>query len=952
MKITMKKTLSVWLLAAISVPGVAQVPANKADTAGLPRMLDEVAITGYSPATRRQYTGAVSTIPGSAINNIPMASFDQLLQGRAAGLYVASGSGQPGAAARVLIRGQATYGGTVSPLYVVDGIAVESGVFMSMNPADFESVTVLKDANATALYGSRGANGVIVINTKRGKAGDISLRFNTQHGFSQPARNHFDMMSTEERLRFEEEVGQETGRTIGAGWTFSPLNPANASLPASTKTRYAAILDSMRHINTDWQDQFLRRAAPYHEYELSASGGSESIRFYSSASYLKQEGIVKRSGLERYSFRTNLDVRTKRFSAAINTAVGYTNNSLIESENTSSGPNPIAALYYALPYEAPYVNGVLMHSGNKKQLGGAFDTREGSNAIERMENSTYKVNQLKGMISTDLKYYFTDWLYASSNLGFDYRENVETRTIRPGSFSGGQDGVPGKQGMHREEMIRYYQFTATTGLTFDRTLQEKHRLTAGAFYEFNRIKYSNMAVTGYGITPGLDGTLSGVTPGSALNSFIPQVGGRKTGSALISLVGLARYLYDDKYSLNLSYRRDGSSSLPEKNRWHGFYSVGAGYDLGKESFMQDISWVNTLRVRSSYGSSAAPSAQNFAYASGYGASRYDGAPAIVPTSAGNAEFNWEYTNTFNTGLDIELLNRRIRLVADWYNRSTKGLFLEEQLSQTSGFTSRPINAGTIRNRGVEADLSGDIIRTENLTWTAGFNIAFNKNRVTNLGGTNEFTVGTYILRVGLPVNSHYIVKWGGVDPQTGKAFYYDRNGNPTSSYNVATQSVADFGSTEPRYNGGFYTRLTWKGFSANVFFTYAQDFLRYNAIEVYTLNNNSFAASNQSRRWLDRWRKPGDVTDIQSFSDRRNYTSRDLQDASYVRLRNAKLSYNIPAELLKPTQFLRQATVYLQGQNLLTFTEWDGLDPEDNNGNAFFEYPSPRTITAGVSIQF
>ncbi|WP_346317273.1 SusC/RagA family TonB-linked outer membrane protein [Chitinophaga sp. YIM B06452] len=948
----MKKTLSVWLLAAISVPGVAQVPSNKADTAGVPRMLDEVAITGYSPATRRQYTGAVSTIPGSAINNIPMASFDQLLQGRAAGLYVASGSGQPGAAARVLIRGQATYGGTVSPLYVVDGIAVESGVFMSMNPADFESVTVLKDANATALYGSRGANGVIVINTKRGKAGDISLRFNTQHGFSQLARNHFDMMSTEERLRFEEEVGQETGRTLGAGWIFSPLNPANASLPASTKSRYAAILDSMRHINTDWQDQFLRRAAPYHEYELSASGGSESIRFYSSAGYLKQEGIVKRSGLERYSFRTNLDVRAKRFSAAINTAVGYTNNSLIESENTSSGPNPIAALYYALPYEAPYVNGVLMHSGNKNQLGGAFDTREGSNAIERMENSTYKVNQLKGMISTDLKYYFTDWLYASSNLGFDYRENVETRTIRPGSFSGSQDGVPGKQGMHREEMIRYYQFTATTGLTFDRTLQEKHRLTVGAFYEFNRIKYSNMAVTGYGITPGLDGTLSGVTPGSALNSFIPQVGGRKTGSALISLVGLARYLYDDKFSLNLSYRRDGSSSLPEKNRWHGFYSVGAGYDLGKESFMEGLSWINTLRVRSSYGSSAAPSAQNFAYASGYGASRYDGAPAIVPTSAGNAEFNWEYTNTFNTGLDIELLNRRIRLVADWYNRSTKGLFLEEQLSQTSGFTSRPINAGTIRNRGVEADLSGDIIRTENLTWTAGFNIAFNKNRVTDLGGTNEFTVGTYILRVGLPVNSHYIVKWGGVDPQTGKAFYYDRDGNPTSSYNVATQSVADFGSTEPRYNGGFYTRLNWKGFSADVFFTYAQDFLRYNAIEVYTLNNNSFAASNQSRRWLDRWRKPGDITDIQSFSDRRNYTSRDLQDASYVRLRNAKLSYNIPEQLLKPTQFLRQATVYLQGQNLLTFTKWDGLDPEDNNGNAFFEYPSPRTITAGVSIQF
>ncbi|MGN6510566.1 MAG: SusC/RagA family TonB-linked outer membrane protein, partial [Chitinophaga sp.] len=820
------------------------------------------------------------------------------------------------------------------------------------NPSDFESVMVLKDANATALYGSRGANGVIVITTKRGKTGDISLRFNTQHGFSQLARDRFDMMNTQERLQFEEEVGLETGRTLGAGWIFSPLNPANASLPASAKARHAAILDSMRQINMNWPDQFIRSAAPFHEYELSASGGTESVRFYSSANYLNQQGIMKRSGLERYSFRTNLDVQTKKFTAAINTAIGYTNNNLIESEASSSGANPIAAVYYALPYEYPYVNGVLMHSGNRSQLGGAYDTREGSDALEKMENTTYKVNQLKGLVNTDLKYHFTDWLYASSNLGMDYRENVETRTIRPGSYSGSQASVPGRQGMRREEMIRYYQFTATTGLTFHRTLRSRHHLTAGAFYEFNRIKYSNMAVTGYGITPGLEGSLSGVTPGSALNGFIPRIGGSKTGSALVSLVGLARYLYNDKYSLNVSYRRDGSSTLPEKNRWHGFYSIGAGYDLSRESFIERIGWINTLRVRASYGSSAAPAAQNFAYSAGYGASRYDGQPAVIPISVGNAEYDWEYTNTLNAGIDVELLDRRIRLIADWYNRSTEGLFLDEQLSQTSGFSSRPINAGTIRNRGVELDLSGDIIRGKALTWSAGFNIAVNNNRVMDLAGANEFTMGTYILRVGLPVNSHYVVKWGGVDPQTGKAFYYDRDGKPTPNVNVATQSVADFGSSDPRYTGGFYTRLSWKGLSADVFFTYAQDFFRYNANEVYTLNNNSFATSNQSRRWLDRWRKPGDVTDIPAFSETRNFTSRDLQDASYVRLRNVRLSYNIPAAILQPTRFLRNATVYVQGQNLLTFTKWDGFDPEDNNGNAFFEYPSPRTITAGVSIQF
>jgi TonB-linked SusC/RagA family outer membrane protein len=809
---------------------------------------------------------------------------------------------------------------------------------------------VLKDANATALYGARGANGVIPITTKRGKAGDTRITFNTRHGVSMPTRNRFDMMSTTERLRFEEEVGLEAGgRTLGPGWRFSPKNPANANLAPAVKERYAAILDSMGRINTNWRDQFMRSSAPFHEYELSAAGGTENVRFYTAGNYLKQEGMAYRSGIERYNLRSNLDFNAKNFSAAVNMAVGYSNNDYIDNEGSTAVGNPFAAVYYALPYEQPYVNGQLMHTGNKDKLGGAYDTREGSDALERMQNTTYRVNQLKGLVNTQMRYNFTGDLYASANFGMDYRENVDTRTVKPGTLSAAS--TPGGQGLHREEMSRYYQFTANTGLTYAKHFRERHHFTAAGFYEFNRMKTSGMRVTGYGITPGLSGTLSGVTQGSALNSFIPQIGGGKSGFAMASWIALARYSYADKYTLNATYRRDGSSTVPEQNRWKGFYSIGAGYDVSKEAFLQPQRWLNTLRVRASYGTAASPFPGNFAYAAGYGASRYDGSPAIIPTSPGNDAYDWEYTKIFNAGIDLELFDQRLRLVTDWYNRRTEGVFVDELLSQTSGFSSRLNNAGTVRNRGLEVDLSGDLVRSADFTWFARLNFTYNKNKILSLGKVKEFTQGTNLFRVGLPVNSHFVMKWAGVEPATGRPMYYKRDGSTTFTHSPA-ESVAEFGTSDPPYFGGFSTGVKWKGWSADVLFTYAQDYYRYNSEDFYVLNSNGNAASNQSRKWLSRWREAGDVTNQPKFTEAFTFTSREIQNASFVRLRNAQVAYTFSPELLKRTRVLQGAMVYLQGQNLLTLTSWTGFDPEDVNNTALFEYPAARTITVGARIQF
>jgi outer membrane receptor protein involved in Fe transport len=358
-----------------------------------------------------------------------------------------------------------------------------------------------------------------------------------------------------------------------------------------------------------------------------------------------------------------------------------------------------------------------------------------------------------------------------------------------------------------------------------------------------------------------------------------------------------------------------------------------------------------LRVRASYGTSAAPPNQYFAYAAGYGATRYDGQPAIAPVAIGNPDYEWEKTHMTNLGLDLAFFDHRLRLVADWYNRETKGFFLNEQLSMTSGFDSRNINAGNVRNRGVELDLNGDIIRKKDLTWSAGVNFTYNRNLVTSLGNANQYQVSTFLIKEGLPVNSHYIVKYAGVDPQTGEALYYDRNGNINSNYSF-NASVAEFGANDPTIYGGFNTSVRWKNWSADVLFSYVTDISRYNAMDWYTLNNNSNVYSNQSRRWLDRWRKAGEAAEEASFGSPRTFSSRHIQDASFLRLRTAQISYNLPESLLARTQVIKGVTVYLQGQNLLTFTKWNGFDPEDYNANAFFEYPAPRTMVAGVRVQF
>lgn len=923
--------------------------------------LDEVIITGYGQQKRSQYAGAASKVEAKAINQVPNGSLDQILQGRASGLYVTAGSGQPGAAATVIIRGVGTIGGTTTPLYIMDGIPVQAATFAALTPSDIQSVDVLKDAVATSLYGSRGSNGVIVITTKRGKSGKITYGAKAQVGFSDRTRPKFEMMNSKQRLQYEAEVGAENGITIGPGWYLNRNNPDNAGLPQATLQRYDQILDSLGNTNADWEDIFFRRGRTQ-EFEVNASGGSDKVAFYSSLNYFKQDGISIRSSLERFSLRNNFDIKGDRLTVAINTTLNYATSSGIESENTTGVTNPFASVYYALPYELPYKDGVLMHPGNSSGPSGSnplvsgdpskpylnYDQREGSTALERMLATTRITNEIKAILGANLRYRIVDGLSLVSTLGLDFREVLSQRFIDPNSYTGTL--VAGAQGSLSEGTSRFLRLFGNAGFNYNKTIAGLHAVDASLLVENTKATSRSFNYVGFGLNPLLPNTPAAITAGSS-SGFIPTVGGGRDLNALQSLIASARYTYDGKYTFNGSFRVDRSSTVPSNNRSISYFAAGATWNVLKESFLQNADFLSELQLRASYGTSASPFTSSFGYLSLYGATSYNGVPGNGVAQIGNAEYDWEFANTANIGVDFGFLNSRIRGTVEVYSKATKSLFLTQKLSAFSGAPDLDINAGKMRNRGIEFTVNGDIVANNFVRWSVGGNIGINQNRIMSLGQSNEFETGTSIVRVGLPYGSHYITKWAGVDAATGSPLYYNRDGSITNAYNSSAQAVADFGSYLPKYNGGFNTRVDYNAFYVEAFFSFVGGNKRFNNEDFFN-ETSSFATSNQSTRLIDRWRKPGDVTDIQKFGTSRSFSSKDIQDASFVRFRNLNVGYNVPRKFLQQMRIFSAASIYVMGQNLYTWTNWRGFDPEDNNNISTFEYPAQRSFVAGLNLTF
>jgi len=913
--------------------------------------LTDVVITGYTNYTKAQSANASTLVSAEKINDVPGLTLDQILQGRVPGMSVISSSGQPGQSAATVIRGIGSLNGSTSPLYVLDGVPIESNYFQAINPEDIENATVLKDASAKALYGSRGSNGVIVLTSKKGKAGGIAVNYNSQYGFSNLSRPNFVMMNTDQRLQFEEEIGVSFNRNLGPGWTYSPKNPTYINGTTAFRQRADFILDSLRKINTDWRDEFFQKGQ-FQEQQVSISGGNEKVRFYNSLNYYDQEGVAKRTGQQRYALRSNLDFKDGKFSGSTNLSIGYSQSSFTENVAGTANGSAMASVYYALPYEQPYVNGVLIHLGNKTSS--ILDTRTGSQGLERLQNSTNKTDQLKTIISTSFAYQILPELKVTTRAGIDYRNSNDVAWINPDSYYGTKSPAGGK-GRLDEANRRNFNLISTTGLTYSKVFNKVHDFEVSAFYEYGYSNFNSISYTGFG----LDGRLP-ETPTAISNTaaYLPSVGGSKTRSLFTSFMGVARYTYNDKYTLTGSYRYDGSTRVAPANKWHGFYSAGANWNVKKENFLKDNDLINDLRIRASYGTTASPFGSEFTYLPTYTANTsYGGVTGIRPTAAGNADYDWEYVSESNVGFDLNMLKNRLRISADVYYKETSNMFVDQPPSATSGFPILSLSTGKMRNKGIEFDVSGDVIKSKDFTWTLGANAGYNKNKILHLTDfADSYPDGdTRILKVGYPVGTYIAQDWAGVNTQTGEAQYYNLDGSITTTWSGAPQAATNSGSLYPTFTGGITTTLNYKGITASALFSFVSNVMRWNNEDFYT-ETQRYATDNQSVRMLEnRWKKPGDSGDqaiLQRFDIPRNFTSKDIQDASFLRLRNLNIGYSIPKHILEKTKIIKGVKIFVQGQNLFTWTKWKGLDPENNAALNIFQYPNTRTYTAGLNVNF
>ena len=910
--------------------------------------MEQVTVTGYTNYAKSKSPSATAQISAANINKVPMSSLDQILQGQVPGLSVISSSGQPGQSAAVVIRGVGSISGSSVPLYVMDGVPVEGGYFQTINPEDIESVTVLKDASAKAMYGSRGSNGVIIITTKTGKKGKLAIGYSAQYGISTLTQPTFEMMDARERLRFEEEIGLETGRDIGPGWRFSPKNPNYPTQSSAWQQNANHILDSLRVMNTDWRDLFFQKGN-FMEQQLSLSGGNENIQTYNAFGLWKEQGIVRETGMDRYTLRSNTNMNYGKFTAGINFNLGYSSSRFTYNEGGTGVGSPMASVYYALPYEYPYTADGAFYATDATIP--FYDTREGSRGIDVLYGTSDKTEQIKTILSVNMAYEIAKGLKISTRAGIDLRNSADQAFINPLSYIGSKQS--GQKGSFGEGYRRNFNVVSTSGITYKKR-NGLHDFEVSGFLEYLYNNYRAFSYKGYGLDDRLPETPAGITVSTA---FLPSLGGSRSNSAMVSYMGVGRYTFNNKYTLTGSYRYDGASisSVPIKNRWHGFYSLGASWDVKQEEFLQSNDLISVLRFRASYGQTASPFGSSFAYLPTYSVSTsYGGQPAIKPNNIGNPNFDWEFVDEANIGFDLSLFrSQRIKIIVDLYNKVTKNMFIDQPLSATSGATSAPLSTGKMGNKGIEFSLSGDIIQNNNFNWNIGVNAGYNQNKILRVTDVaDELPDGdTRIIKIGLPYGTYYAPKWAGVDPTTGDALYYNRDGSITNVYNEEQQSVPLSASMYPKLTGGITSTVRWKNLTLNALFSFVSGVQRWNNIDFY-IETERYMTSNQSKRMLyDRWKKPGDVATLQRIDIPRNFTSKDIQDASFMRLRNLKLNYSIPTAIFHKTIF-KSADIFIQGENLFTWTSWRGLDPENNRQYGRFEYPNARKYTAGININF
>lgn len=892
--------------------------------------LSEFVITSYGDQSKREITGAISSVKGEVFANLPMQSFDRAMQGRIAGVQVTSTSGQPGGALNVRIRGVGSINAGNDPLYIVDGVQLGGGgststqgsqnPLASINPNDIESIEVLKDAAAASIYGAQAANGVVLITTKKGKKGATQTKISIQEGIVQPL-NLYEVMNATQL------AGIKRDAFINAG-----LNPANAAAAFGNPEDPA--LQSY-----DWLDE-LYRDARLSVYDVSMSGGDEKTSFYISGAYTRQEGQIIQSQYERATGRLNLTHRpSKKFTIAANLSLAAQKTfGSIADGNFINGP--FAAGFTSRPNQPIYnPDGSFAPYPSAHNFG--YNIVQGVNQEIRSGTAVQTVSNLQ------VNYQITPWLSWTSYFGVDFSDGLDQNN-RPSTIPA--FAAFGGSSFFQDD--RRLNYNTNHNFNFSKKFNDVHTVSGIAGFEYKAFERVLFNATGRGFAdPSLVYLQNAATPFA--------VGGNFTEFIRAGFFGQAKYDYDDRYTADFTIRRDGHSRFGAQNQWGTFGAASVGWRISSEGFMQGITWVDNLRVRASYGITGNSEIPNFASRTLVGnTGQYLGSGALALTQLGNDLLTWEEAESINLGLDATIFNGRIITTVDFWRKNSSSLLFNTPLPVDAGFGSITRNAGLLRNQGVDIDVQTVNIVAGKFQWSTGFNITFLENELLELYNGLDRIGNTLI--VGKPSQFWYTHEYLGVNPANGRALYADANNNPT--YIVGESTLRYIGSGLPTSYGGLTNSFSYGPVSLEVFFQGQFGNLAGNQ-DQFNLENWGSGAGNLRTNQLDYWKAPGDVTTVgrpfeggqaPGTSAINTFSTRFLSDGGYVRLKQVTLNYIMPSSLASKIG-MKGLTVFAQGLNLTTFTKYQGQDPEVvgiATDVTIGRYPNPRQFSAGVNLTF
>ena len=875
--------------------------------------LDDVVVIAYGVRKKGTVAGSVSTVKSEKIESTPAAAFDQALQGQVAGLTVLSSTGEPSASATMTIRGTNSINSGTAPLYILDGVAISASDFNTINPADIESMSVLKDASSTSIYGARAANGVIVITTKRGRnMSQPNVSYRMQMGWSAIAHGNWDLMNTAERIQYEKELGL----TAGQNYNYLSLTDVN------------------------WMEAVFNDSAMLQSHELSVSGATETTNYYFSGGYYDQEGIAPGSQFTRYSMRFNFEQQmSKWLKMGTNTMFNYQNIAQAD-EGAYTLVTPISAARFMLPYWNPY-----KQDGSLASINDGTWTGSGQNPLEWLANNpvAYKKYKLFSTVFAEMKLYKN--LVFKSQFGVDLSHTTGFSQSFP-------DYAPNQgEGSAARSSSDGLNLQLSNTLTYRFDIDNTHDFNFLLGHEWQDYHVEAFSVSTAGQNNNL---LTDLSTGTLVTSWTSTA---DSDYSRVSFFGRAEYNYANKYYGEVSLRTDGSSRFGKNNRWGVFGAVGFMWDIRQEDFASGASdWLTMAQAAFSSGTSGNSEIPNYEHlALVGGGSDYVGDAGVAPIQPGNENLTWENTWTTNLAFHLGFWSR-LNVDLEFYNKKTTDMLMSVPLaySQSNGYGYQWSNVGAMVNRGVELNVNATVLQKQDFLWSVNANVGYNHNRLTELyNGVDEYETSNTSTKlvVGHPVGEFYINRYAGVNPANGDALWYDKDGNITNE--LRDEDKVLIGKTyHAPWQGGFGTNVSWEGLSLSAQFSWVGDRWMINNDRYFDESNGRFMTYNQSKRLLNRWKQPGDITDIPRHGEYTEFDSRLLEDASFLRLKNLMLSYSLPSGLLKKTGFIRSLRVYAQGQNLLTFTNFSGLDPEGVANVYAAQYPMSRQFTFGLDILF